>query len=255
MFKSTKNLAKLFLSDSRVVADGIKRPRLRGEELHHARIRTRRLMALLHLISFSLDDAQAETAIKTLQSYLDDTNPLRDQDVALELLRRAHLEVNTNRPRQPALARKFKPPDFKRLANKMSHVDPADISVYSRRQLRRLCRHVCQAREKKFNIRDLHRLRIRIKKCRYLFSAIFGRQSNQTKVFLQSAARLQNQIGKIHDLEFAKDKITKNMKGGARAIKKFRKQQDKKLVKIKVGLKKFNEAGKDLRKVLRYHSP
>ena len=200
------------------------------EELHQARVATRRLRAVLRAARPLLDEEWAES-LRTELSWLGGAlGPVRDLDVLLE---RLHVEIDELEPAERRAAGRFlelleeeraaardamlEAMSSDRYADLLTRLEAAAVAVRARaeetsleeiaaREFRKLRKAVRSLPERPTDD-ELHAVRIRGKRARYAAELAEGVAGKPARRVVRDAKRLQDVIGDHQDAVVAEERI------------------------------------------------
>ncbi len=200
------------------------------EELHQARVATRRLRAVLRAAAPLLDPAWMESLRAELAWLGDALGPVRDLDVLLERLRE---EIGDLEPAERRAAARF--PAL--LAEERAEARETMLAALSTSRYAEILARLeaaavaPRAQESEVSLRDiaagefrklrkavrklpadpsddqLHRVRIRVKRARYAAELAEGAVGKPAARFVQEAKRLQDIVGRHQDAVVAEERV------------------------------------------------
>ena len=183
---------------------------LSPKEVHDLRVVTRRLRASLVLLNDQPDQTHLLKLYRTLSKLGKALGAQRELDVALQDARHYSLDTSDLRKSHRKLRDKVRDKlNSKRRKRIFRQLRKINTDLQSRKTIRlekAFDRHLKEANRWKHqelkDLKQLHELRIAIKKFRYALEAL-GRP-------VQPLRKLQNLLGRVHDLEILQRSVGRN---------------------------------------------
>jgi CHAD domain-containing protein len=192
---------------------------LSADSVHDLRVAIRRLLSLYQTLLILDDSAEMNAAVKQLKRLLQPLGQYRDLLLQSERLKReakksadgikkyrAYLQyqIGKNKPKVSKILVDFELDKFNGKHNIRFPKYPSQQDIDWYRIIQQAVEKIMQLEKnvfKKLAIEDFHKMRIRIKRLRYLLEILLGLVPRIRKSHVKSLVRLQSLMGDIHDMD------------------------------------------------------